>query len=185
MQEKLKELALRYEDLQAQLADPSVYGDAERLKTVNRELKDLPPVAEAYQAYRQAEADRAAAEELLSALPGAYRGEGDGHVLRFSHAGGKGAVTVPRPEAQLEVGTLQPFLDAYVKEHGGSIDYIHGADVARDLAARPGNIAFLLPAMGKEQLFPTVIRDGVLPRKTFSMGEAHDKRFYLEARKIR
>ena len=55
MQEKLKELALRYEDLQAQLADPSVYGDAERLKTVNRELKDLTPVAEAYQAYRQAE----------------------------------------------------------------------------------------------------------------------------------
>ena len=66
MLEKLKELALRYEDLQAQLADPSVYGDAERLKTVNRELKDLTPVAEAYQAYRQAEADRAAAEELLS-----------------------------------------------------------------------------------------------------------------------
>ena len=65
MQEKLKELALRYEDLQAQLADPSVYGDAERLKTVNRELKDLTPVAEAYQAYRQAEADRAAAEEAL------------------------------------------------------------------------------------------------------------------------
>ena len=56
MLEKLKELALRYEDLQAQLADPSVYGDAERLKTVNRELKDLTPVAEAYQAYRQAEA---------------------------------------------------------------------------------------------------------------------------------
>ena len=68
MLEKLKELALRYEDLQAQLADPSVYGNAERLKTVNRELKDLTPVAEAYQAYRQAEADRAAAEELLSAL---------------------------------------------------------------------------------------------------------------------
>ena len=66
MLEKPKELALRYEDLQAQLADPSVYGDAERLKTVNRELKDLTPVAEAYQAYRQAEADRAAAEELLS-----------------------------------------------------------------------------------------------------------------------
>ena len=59
-------MPLRYEDLQAQLADPSVYGDAERLKTVNRELKDLTPVAEAYQAYRQAEADRAAAEELLS-----------------------------------------------------------------------------------------------------------------------
>ena len=66
MLEKLKELVLRYEDLQAQLADPSVYGNAERLKTVNRELKELTPVAETYQAYRKAEADRAAAEEMLA-----------------------------------------------------------------------------------------------------------------------
>ena len=124
-------------------------------------------------------------EAVLSACPGAYQGEGDGHVLRWYAQDKKGAVTVPHPAAQLEVGTLQPVLDQYVKEHGGRIDYIHGADVARELAARPGNIAFLLPAMGKEQLFPTVIHDGVLPRKTFSMGEAHDKRFYLEARKIR
>ena len=124
-------------------------------------------------------------EVLVKAFPGAFRGEGEGHVLRYVHAGGQGAVTVPNPTAQMEVGTLQPFLDAYVKEQGGRIDYIHGADVARSLAARPGNLAFLLPAMGKDQLFPTVIHDGALPRKTFSMGEAHDKRFYLEARKIR
>ena len=124
-------------------------------------------------------------EALVKAFPGAFRGEGEGHVLRYVHAGGQGAVTVPNPTAQMEVGTLQPFLDAYVKEQGGRIDYIHGADVARSLAARPGNLAFLLPAMGKDQLFPTVIHDGALPRKTFSMGEAHDKRFYLEARKIR
>ena len=125
------------------------------------------------------------AEALLDACPGAYAGEGDGHVLRWYAGDRRGAVTVPRPAARLEAGTLQPVLDAYVKAHGGRIDYIHGADVARDLAARPGNLAFLLPAMGKDQLFPTVIHDGVLPRKTFSMGEAHDKRFYLEARKIR
>ena len=124
-------------------------------------------------------------EALLAAYPGAYRGEGEGHVLRYVWEGGTGAVTVPHPTAQLEVGTLQSFLDAYVKEHGGRIDYIHGADVTRELARRNGNVGFLLPAMGKEQLFPTVIHDGVLPRKTFSMGEAHDKRFYLEARKIR
>ena len=68
MQEKLKELALRYEDLQAQLADPSVYGDAERLKTVNRELKDLTPVAEAYQAYRE-EMERLRQELKLLLLP--------------------------------------------------------------------------------------------------------------------
>ena len=94
-------------------------------------------------------------------------------------------VTVPQPVHQREVGTLENFLDGYVKGHGGRIDYIHGDDVTADLAGRPGNIGFLLPAIGKEQLYPTVIHDGVLPRKTFSMGEAHDKRFYLEARKIR
>ena len=122
---------------------------------------------------------------LCAAFPGAHPGEGEGHVLRYVHAAGEGAVTIPEPTAQLEVGTLQPFLDKYVKSHGIRIDYIHGADVARQLGRLPGNLAFLLPAMGKSQLFPTVIRDGVLPRKTFSMGHAHDKRFYLEARKIR
>ena len=66
MLERLKELSLRYEDLQAQLADPTVYGDADRLRTVNRELKELAPVAEAYEKYRRAEADRSAAEALLS-----------------------------------------------------------------------------------------------------------------------
>ena len=122
---------------------------------------------------------------LAAAFPGAHEGEGKGHVLRYIHAGGQGAITVPHPTAQLAVGTLQPFLDGYVKAHGGRIDYIHGDDVARQLGRQPGNLAFLLPAMGKDQLFPTVIHDGVLPRKTFSMGHAHDKRFYLEARKIR
>lgn len=124
-------------------------------------------------------------DALISAHPGAYLGEGEGHVLRFVHAGAKGAVTVPHPTNQLEVGTLQTFLDQYVAAHGGRIDYIHGSDVARDLAGKADNIAFLLPAMGKDQLFPSVVHDGILPRKTFSMGEAHDKRFYLEARKIR
>ncbi len=122
---------------------------------------------------------------LLQSFPGAYEGEGAGHVLRYLWSGGSGAITVPHPTQQLSVGTLQSFLDAYIKEHGGSIDYIHGADVTRDLARRPGNLGFLLPPMGKDELFPTVLHDGVLPRKTFSMGEAHDKRFYLEARKIR
>ena len=68
---------------------------------------------------------------------------------------------------------------------GVSLDYIHGAEVVEELTRRPKAIGFLLPPMKKEELFPTVIHDGVLPRKTFSMGEAHDKRFYLEARKIR
>ena len=99
--------------------------------------------------------------------------------------GGRGWITVPEPKMQLAVGTLQTFLDAYVERHGGEVDYIHGDDVTDELGARPGNIGFKLPAMGKEQLFKTVMADGVLPRKTFSMGHAQDKRYYVEARKIR
>ena len=129
-------------------------------------------------------------EELLSALveyyPGARRGDGTGHKLAYVYGETQGLVSVPDPAAQLPVGTLQNFLDWYLARHKGvRVDYIHGEDVVRKLAAQPDTVGFLLPAMGKEELFPTVIRDGVLPRKTFSMGEAHDKRFYLEARKIR
>ncbi len=124
-------------------------------------------------------------ESMLQAFPGAYLGEGEGHVLRYVWAEGAGAVTVPHPVQQLPVGTLQSFLDEYIPAHGGSVDYIHGADVAAQLGRGNGNMAFLLLPTEKKQLFPTVLRDGVLPRKTFSMGQAHDKRFYLEARKIR
>ncbi|MCI8474619.1 MAG: DUF1015 domain-containing protein [Oscillospiraceae bacterium] len=124
-------------------------------------------------------------ESLLKAFPGAYEGEGRGHVLRYIWAEGEGAVTVPGPAQQLPVGTLQSFLDGYIAGHGGSVDYVHGREVAAGLGRRSGNMAFLLEPMEKGELFPAVLRDGTLPRKTFSMGEAHDKRFYLEARRIR
>ena len=79
---------------------------------------------------------------------------------------------------------MQRFLDRYLEEKGGRVDYVHGEDVARRLGSQPNSMAFLLPAMAKEDLFPTVILDGALPRKTFSMGEAQEKRYYMEARKI-
>ena len=95
-------------------------------------------------------------------------------------------VTVKNPTSKLPVGTLQSFLDSFLAEQPNArIDYVHGEDVARRLARQPNAAAFLLPALGKEELFPSVLRDGALPRKTFSMGEAHDKRFYLEARSLR
>ena len=91
---------------------------------------------------------------------------------------------VHKPSSKLTVGSLQNFLDKYIKENGGKVDYIHGAEVIRELSKKENSIGFLLPDMGKEELFPTVIVDGALPRKTFSMGHAEDKRFYVEARKI-
>lgn len=93
--------------------------------------------------------------------------------------------SVTKPCANLTVGSLQSFLDGYLAENRGIIDYIHGDDVVRSLAAADSSIGFLLPSMTKDELFPTVIKDGALPRKTFSMGHAHDKRFYCEARKIK
>ena len=131
---------------------------------------------------------RALLDALAWHYPGARRGkeqEGDGLPLRYVCEDSEGVITVPRSAAQLPVGALQSFLDGYLMEHEGRVDYIHGEDVAREFAARPGNAAFLLPSMEKRELFLSVIHDGALPRKTFSMGEAHDKRFYLEARKIR
>ena len=128
-------------------------------------------------------------EAVLAALkdfyPGAHEGAGEGHTIAYTYEGRQGTVTVPSPKMQLAVGTLQAFIDQYLKEHPGEVDYIHGDDVADRLGAKPGCIGFKLPAMGKEQLFKTVMADGVLPRKTFSMGHAQDKRYYVEARKIR
>ena len=92
---------------------------------------------------------------------------------------------ISKPASNLTVGSVQSFLDGYLKANGGKIDYIHGADVVKHLAAASGSAGILLPDMGKEELFPTVIKDGALPRKTFSMGHAEDKRYYVEARKIK
>jgi hypothetical protein len=95
-------------------------------------------------------------------------------------------VELTNPSLNLPVGNLQKLLDALLLEKSiGSIDYVHGSDAVLDLGRKPGNVGFYLPTMGKEELFKTVILEGALPRKTFSMGEAIEKRLYLEARIIK
>jgi hypothetical protein len=98
---------------------------------------------------------------------------------------GTSVVCICEPETNLAVGTLQNFLDVWMKAGGAEkIDYVHGEDIVTSLGSQPGNAGFLLPAMDKSDLFKTVILDGALPRKTFSMGEAREKRFYMECRRI-
>ena len=105
--------------------------------------------------------------------------------MRYVSAAGEGTLTVDAPVRQLTVGTLQDFIDDYIKSHkGAEVDYIHGINSTETLARRDGAIGFIFDGMGKSDLFKTVIFDGALPRKTFSMGHAEDKRYYLEARKI-
>lgn len=108
------------------------------------------------------------------------------HILPFVTSSGYGMAVIENPTSNLEVGTLQNFLDDYLKRSSAmKIDYIHGADVVRNLGSEKGNIGFFLPVMNKTDLFKTVMLDGALPRKTFSMGDAEEKRFYLESRRIR
>ena len=88
--------------------------------------------------------------------------------------------------AKLPVGTLQTFIDDYMKEHPQvRIDYIHGVDVTERLSKDENTLGFLFEGMGKDELFDAIKADGSLPRKTFSMGHAYDKRYYIEARKIK
>ena len=91
---------------------------------------------------------------------------------------------INKPLSKLAVGSLQAALDKILENIGGKVDYIHGVEVVDELSKQDNAIGFILPDMGKNELFPTVIADGALPRKTFSMGHAWDKRYYMEARKI-
>ncbi len=124
-------------------------------------------------------------EKLLAAFKSYYKTGNKGQRIDYAYAGNEGSIYVENPSSNLPVGTLQNFLDKYLAENGGRIDYIHGNDVVKKLAAEENTIGFMVHAMGKNELFETVIKDGSLPRKTFSMGEAADKRFYLEAKRIK
>lgn len=121
--------------------------------------------------------------ELTTVLELSENNVSDQYIIMF-HNGTEKKLYINKKSSNLSVGSLQNFLDSYIKTNGGKIDYIHGADTARNLAEKHNGISFILPDMDKLQLFPTVIKDGALPRKTFSMGHAEDKRFYIEARKI-
>ena len=110
---------------------------------------------------------------------------GAAHAVPFVAAGRYGLLKIDDPALTLEVATLQNFLDTYLKHHSSTrIDYIHGEEAVTRLGGQQGNVGFYLPAISKHDLFRTIVRDGALPRKTFSMGEADEKRFYLEARRI-
>ena len=106
--------------------------------------------------------------------------------IEWISASGSGTLTVAHPTQHLPVGSLQDFLDAYVAKHPEvTVDYIHGIDSTKALAQQENAIGFLFDGMEKDDLFPAILHDGALPRKTFSIGEAQSKRYYIEGRKIR
>ena len=98
----------------------------------------------------------------------------------------KGIITIENPSATIPAGTFQKIIDSYLeKDKESYVDYIHGKEVTLKLGSELNNCGIFLPAVDKNDFFKTVIMDSAFPRKTFSMGEAHEKRFYIESRKIR
>ena len=110
---------------------------------------------------------------------------GNGQEFELVTSDGAKKLYIENPKSNIAVGSIQIFLDEYLKNNSGKIDYIHGDDVTKELTLKGNNVGFIFKPMKKEELFRTVILDGALPRKTFSMGHSYDKRYYLEARKIK
>ena len=126
-------------------------------------------------------------EKVIKSFVSSFGGEYTGaDAQRFTCVYGENQRNISvKPSAKLAVGTLQAYLDKFLKQNPNvRVDYIHGEDSLRELAKAPHTLGFLFCGMRKDELFCAVKQDGSLPRKTFSMGCADDKRFYLEGRRL-
>ena len=144
--------------------------------------KDILAEMKAYWGVRFKLQPVSSAEEMMAIVDEAAE---PWHQIGLITAEGFKVVEVRTPEDNLPVGTLQRFLDSFMENSGAEkIDYVHGTEVLFSKGQAENNVGFYVPGIDKSDLFKTVILDGALPRKTFSMGEAHQKRFYMECRKI-
>lgn len=144
----------------------NIHDDAQIFEPIHRIIKSTDP-------YR-----------LLNAMQAAI-GKSQGHPVQWHIGDKQGTIYVHDDKGTLPVGIVQDFLDSYLADHAGVIDYIHGEDSLRQLAAAENAIGLILPPVEKNAFFQGIIAGGTLPRKTFSMGHAQEKRYYLEARKIK
>ncbi len=170
-----------YEELKAQNPGVDLSNHPARFALV--ELENIHDPAQVFEPIHRI-ITKTDPEALLQTLADTWCAEG-GFPVKWFIGDRSGTLYLDRAKSQLAVGALQTFLDGYLKTHEGEIDYIHDDDALIDLARQDRAIGFLLPAMEKSQLFRGVIADGILPRKTFSMGHAREKRYYLEGRKIK
>ena len=149
----------------------NIHDDALKFEPIYRIMTDVDPEAVISE---------------LSAYVKTLSGTAESQKVDYIYGEKKGSIEVEYSEQHLTVGTLQKFIDSYIASHPeAKVDYIHGEDSINALAQKPRSIGFTFGGMEKSQLFKTVIFDGALPRKTFSMGHAQDKRYYLECRKIK
>ncbi len=173
-----------YENLKKTMAEDEYLNDPHRYALV--ELVNLHSDALEFEAIHRVIFDTDV-NDLVDELYKYYdiNEDGDGEYFELVTKEIDKKLYIKNPKANIAVGSIQIFLDEYLKNHKGKIDYIHGDDVTRKMGQKEGNVAILFKPMQKDELFKTVILDGALPRKTFSMGSSNDKRYYLEARAIK
>lgn len=108
-----------------------------------------------------------------------------GHVVGIVSASGEKRFVFSPAEERMTVEFFQEFLDSYLANHSEvSIDYIHGEEAVVEMGSRPGNAGFFMPPLDKSVFFERIVQVGPYPRKTFSIGEATEKRYYLESRRL-
>ena len=166
-----------WEALKAQ--DPALTGTEHPARYATVELENLLDPAQRFEPIHRI-VRGVEPQKLLAELETICAPEG----ARVEWIAGETGGTLRLAPGELPLSALQRFLDAYLARFGGQIDYIHGRDVAVALAQEAGAVAFILPGIEKETLFSGIGKNGVLPRKTFSMGRAEEKRYYLECRRI-
>lgn len=169
-----------YEDLKA--SDPNADYSAHPARYALVELENIHDPSQVFEPIHRilTEVD---SDKLLADLESVCAS--DGHPVTCVIGNRRKELFLDRKLGELAVAVLQEFLDRWLAENPGKIDYIHGEDEIERLATADHSVGFLLPPMAKHSLFRGVIAGGVLPRKTFSMGHAREKRYYLEGRKIK
>lgn len=124
-------------------------------------------------------------EDVLFEFKKHFSEEGN-EQIKYFYGKKEGSVDISLPEGKITTGVVQDFIDLYLNKHTeAKVDYIHGINDLKKLAATENAIGFAYSGITKNTLFESVKTTGALPRKTFSMGESRDKRYYIECRKIK
>ncbi|MBQ3380327.1 MAG: DUF1015 family protein, partial [Oscillospiraceae bacterium] len=161
-------------------ASPARYALCE-LNNIHDPVQVFEPI---HRIVKRCDADLLIRDASEAFLEGADRNGGKGGTeIPWVSGGRKGRLLIPAG-TELPLQPLQDFLDRWLSRNAGELDYIHGEEALAAMSGEPGCVGFRLPPIPKEALFPGILSGGVLPRKTFSMGEAEEKRYYLEARRI-
>ena len=168
-----------YEELKANCGVENVANHPARFALV--ELENIYDEAQVFEPIHRL-LTNVDAKDLLTYLEAEIGGNGT--AIKWFANGEAGELKINDENGELPLEVIQVALDKYLKANAGEIDYIHGDETLEQLSQKENTIGFLMPNVTKNAFFENIVNNGVMARKTFSMGEAEEKRYYLEGRRI-